>query len=213
MLEAILWDNDGVLVDSERLYFEACRTTLAVPGIELTLEKYQELSLRQGVSVFRLAAAQGMNAEQILALQKKRDILYEELLRERCEVYQGVEQVLDELSPRFRMAIVTSSQRRHFEAIHNQHNLMKYFELFLVRDDYRKSKPHPDPYLAAMARLGLPADQCVAIEDTERGLTSALAAGLRCVMVPNNFTNQCRFEGATAVLQDIRELPSCLAGL
>lgn len=213
MLKAILWDNDGVLVDTEKLYFEACKKVLANVGIDLTIEQYQEYSLRQGVSVFGLAAARGFSHDAILELKKERNAIYEELLREQCEVYPGVEEVLSQLAGNFRMAIVTSSRRRHFEAIHNTRNLTRYFEFSLSQEEYAKSKPHPDPYLAAIERMALLADSCIAIEDTERGLASAKAAGLRCIVIPNNFTKDCRFAGATAVLENIRALPSCLVKL
>lgn len=213
MIKAILWDNDGVLVDTEKLYFEAGKTVLSSIGIELILEQYQEYSLRLGESVFRLAAEQGFPLGKILELKKERNAIYEDLLRERCEVYPGVEEVLSKLAGSFRMAIVTSSRRRHFEAIHNTRNLTRYFEFSLSQEQYAKSKPHPDPYLAAIERLSLPADSCIAIEDTERGLKSALAAGLRCIIIPNSFTESCRFEGATAVLANISELPSCVSKL
>ncbi len=207
MVEAILWDNDGVLVDSERLYFQATRTTLARVGVELTLELYQEYSLRQGLSTFHLATERGVKPEEVLALRAERDVLYQKLLRSECDVYPGVEEVLRELYGKVRMAIVTSSLRSHFEVIHRERTLERYFEFVLAREDYKKSKPHPEPYETAVRRFGVPVEHCIAVEDTERGLVSARAAGLRCVIVPNEFTRGCEFEGAAAVLNDIRDLP------
>lgn len=213
MVEAILWDNDGVLVDSERLYFEATRATLARIGASLTLEIYQECSLRQGMSTFHLAAERGLSAEEILKLRAERDLLYQKLLRSDCTIYPGVEDVLRELHGKVQMAIVTSSLRSHFDVIHKAQPLEKYFEFVLAREDYKKSKPNPEPYETAVRRMGIPAERCIAIEDTERGLASALAAGLRCVIVPNDFTRTCAFEGATAVLQSVQELPALLPRL
>lgn len=213
MVEAILWDNDGVLVDSERLYYQATRETLARIGADLTLELYQEHSLRRGMSTFHLAVERGLNPEEVLALRAERDVLYQKLLRSECRTYPGVEDVLRELHGKVRMAIVTSSLRSHFDVIHKTRPLEKYFDFVLTREDYKKSKPHPEPYEMAVRHFGLPVEHCIAIEDTERGLVAARAARLRCVIVPNEFTRGCAFEGAAAVLEDIRELPGLVEKL
>ena len=105
------------------------------------------------------------------------------------------------------MGIVTSSRREHFEVIHAGTNLLPYFDFVLMREDYTHSKPDPEPYLTAMAQNGLSAEECVVIEDSERGLRAALAAGLRCIVIPQGLTRGLDFTGALAVLDDIRQLP------
>ena len=108
------------------------------------------------------------------------------------------------------MAIVTSSHRIHFDVMHETTNIREFFEFVLAREDYINSKPLPEPYLVAMQKLGLPAEKCVAIEDTERGLVAAKAAGLRCITIPHEFTQECKFEGAEAILESVAELPRLL---
>ena len=76
MIEAVLFDNDGVLVDTEGLYFQAGQATLAEVGFDLTLEIYREVSLRQGRSVIDLAADRGYDAEAIQVLRERRDQRY-----------------------------------------------------------------------------------------------------------------------------------------
>jgi beta-phosphoglucomutase-like phosphatase (HAD superfamily) len=80
MIEAVLFDNDGVLVDTEQLYFEAARVTLAEIDIRLSLEIFQEISLRQGRSVMDLAAERGLDATECTRLRKRRDERYAESL-------------------------------------------------------------------------------------------------------------------------------------
>ena len=77
----ILWDNDGVLVDTEGLYFRATQTVLAEVGVELTPEQFKEISLKRGESTFLLAAEQGVPADEIARLRAKRDRIYTEFLR------------------------------------------------------------------------------------------------------------------------------------
>ncbi|HLG95972.1 MAG TPA: HAD family phosphatase [Bryobacteraceae bacterium] len=200
MVEAILWDNDGVLVDTERLFFESTRTTLAQVDIELSLEQFLELSMRQGRSAFDLAAERGWAQQQIAEMKHERDRLYSEMLRVQARAFPGVRETLSALHGRMRMAVVTSSQRQHFDAIHANLGLAAYFELVLAREDYRRTKPHPEPYLLALERLEMTAEQCLAVEDSERGLAAARAAGIRCLVIPNEMTRNCDFQGATAIL-------------
>lgn len=213
MVETILWDNDGVLVDTERLYFQATGQVLKKAGVELTLEQYKDVSLHQGQSLFSLVVERGLMAEQVAALRLGRDEIYTGLLRSEPLLFPGVLETLRELHKKYRMAIVTSSRRVHFDVMHEKTEIRELFEFVLAREDYGQSKPNPEPYMAALQRLGMAPEKCVAIEDTERGLTAARAAGLRCVVVPHEFTRECRFEGATAVIESASELPELLARL
>jgi HAD superfamily hydrolase (TIGR01509 family) len=177
MIEAILWDNDGVLVDTECLFFESTRRTLARIGIEFSLEQFLDLSMRQGRSAFELVAESGWEEQQILDLKNERDLLYSEMLRTQTRVLPGVPETLKMLQGRMRMAVVTSSQRQHFEAVHADTGLIRYFEFALTREDYRETKPSPEPYLLALERLGMKAERCLVVEDSERGLAAARPVG------------------------------------
>ena len=75
--------------------------------------------------------------------------------------------------------------------------------MVLTREQYRRSKPDPEPYLCAVARLGLTPAECLVIEDSERGLRAARAAGIACWVIPSSLTARERFEGASAILPDL----------
>jgi hypothetical protein len=90
---------------------------------------------------------------------------------------------------------------------------MRYFEFVFAREDFRETKPNPEPYLLALERLQMKADKCVAVEDSERGLAAARAAGLCCLMIPNDMTRVCNFRGATAILPRAAAVLDALADL
>lgn len=211
MVEAILWDNDGVLVDTECLFFESNRRTLARIDIELSLEQFLQLSMREGRSALDLARAIGLGKEEVANLKRERDLLYSELLRKQLRVLPAVPETLHALHGRMRMAVVTSSQRQHFDLMHAGIGLSRYFEFVLTREDYTQTKPSPEPYLLALKRLGIEPERCVAIEDSERGLAAARAAGLRCLVVPNDITRNCSFAGATALLPGVTAILDTVA--
>lgn len=213
MIHAIFWDNDGVLVDTEPLYFRATRELLAEAGVELTHEHFADLSLRQGRSCFDLAAERGLAADELDALRQRRNARYTELLRAGVAPIPGVVETLRALHGSRPMAIVTSSNPDHFEAAHASTGLREFFEFVLTNADYERHKPHPEPYLRAAARLGIEPSRCLVVEDTERGLRSARAAGMRCVVVPGELSRSGDFAAAEAVLESIAALPDLIARL
>ena len=203
---AVLWDNDGVLVDTEGLYFQACMEVLGTVGVDLTLDQFKEISLRRGESTLVLATEQGIPADEVARLRARRNQIYAELLTTRSPVNDGAEDVLRALHGQVRMAVVTSSRRQHFEAAHATNGLTKYFDFCLTREDYERSKPHPEPYLSAMERYGLGPEQCIVVEDSERGLAAATNAGVDCIVVRSQWTRDGEFATAVAVVDNISEV-------
>jgi HAD superfamily hydrolase (TIGR01509 family) len=210
MILALLWDNDGVLVDTEALYCLATRQVLASAGVALTDEQYVDLFLVEGRGAWHLAADRGCSPAEIAEMRTRRDALYKQRLAGEPLLIDGVTTVLEALHGRYAMGIVTTSRRDHFEAIHRTTGLLKYFDFVLTGDDCLKSKPDPEPYLRAIEKTGFGRDGCLAIEDSERGLASAKAACIRCVVVPTALTRRGRFAGADAVLDGITQLPEWL---
>jgi HAD superfamily hydrolase (TIGR01509 family) len=203
VFDAILFDNDGVLVDTEGLYFRANQEVLASVGVTLAERDYVELFLRQGVGAWHLAEACGHEPAAVAALRAARDRRYTELLAESDVLVPGAVEVVAALAARYRLAIVTSSEPGPFAQTHARTGLLPLFELVLKKGDYARSKPAPDPYLTAVARLGLPPARCLVIEDSERGLRAAKAAGLTCWVIPSALTAASRFDAADAVLRDL----------
>jgi len=212
-IKALLFDNDGVLVDTEILFLEATVQTLAPLGIHVDEDVYREISLRRGQSVIDLARDVGASSEEVEALRAQRNVRYAELIDAGVRTIGGVVEALESLHGRFPMGIVTSSYRDHFEQIHARSGLMRFFDFVLAAGDYGRHKPHPDSYLAGAGRIGHPPEHCLAIEDSERGLRAALAAGMRCVVVPNALTAGADFSGATRVIERLDELHGVLEEL
>src|SRR5579872_3673505 len=102
MVEAILWDNDGVLVDTECLFFESTRTILDTIGIRLSLRQFLDLSMREGRSAFELAIDRGWGRQQVAELKRERDLLYSEMLRKQTRVLPDVPETLQQLHGRDR---------------------------------------------------------------------------------------------------------------
>ena len=204
--KAIFWDNDGVLVDTEHLYFQATQDVLASVGIPLNRDDYVELFLVQGRGAWHVAEQRGIDPGDIERLRNERNALYSDLLAQAPRVIPGVTQVLDALHGKYVMGIVTSSRKDHFDVIHRATDLLKYFDFVLTASDFTRVKPDPEPYLRAVERSGVGAQACVAIEDSARGLEAARGAGIGCIVVPTALTQGSDFSGADRILGSIAEI-------
>ncbi len=206
----LLWDHDGVLVDTERLYFEASRRTLADElDVELTREMYLRFNTQGGVYT-TFAKEQNMPKYVMKPLREKRNALYQALIKTEPIEIEGIEDVLADLGRSHRMAIVTTSRRSDFEIIHEHRNITRHFEFVLTLEDYGQPKPHPAPYLAGLRKFDAQPDNTLVIEDSKRGLASAVAAGLRCIMVHNDFMAEPDYPGAWKVARSVNELPDLI---
>jgi HAD superfamily hydrolase (TIGR01509 family) len=206
----LLWDHDGVLVDTERWYFEATRTTLARVGVALSQPQFLALST-VGKGYWEAVRERGASEADVILLRAERDGLYQDFLRSEPIEIEGVAEALDELADHYRMAIVTTARRSDFDLIHDGRDLVRRFEFVLTLGDYQRAKPHPDPYLAGLARFGADPAEALALEDSTRGLTSACAAGLRCVVIRNDFMAADDFSDAWRLVDSIGEVPPLLA--
>jgi HAD superfamily hydrolase (TIGR01509 family) len=206
----IFWDNDGVLVDTERYYFQASQEALAKVGIVLEDKQFAALSLTQGQSIFDLAQAAGHPAEKLEELRDWRNRRYSELLQLNETLIPGVRTVLNGLFGKLGMAIVTSSRRDHFNTIHSQTGLTPFFDFILTREDYLQTKPSPEPYLLALQKSGCRPEDCLVIEDSPRGLAAAKAAGLTCWVIPGLLTERQQLVHADRILEQISDLQDLL---
>ena len=205
----ILWDNDGVLVDTEQWYFAATREALAELGVDLPMDIYQQIMI-QGRSSWELALQAGVHPDRVQHGQERRDALYRDHLRTENLRIEGVLEVLAELAQHYQMAIVTTCKRRDFELIHRNPDLLQFMQFVLVREDYMESKPHPEPYLTALQKFSAAPQQALVIEDSERGLRAARAAGIDCAVVDYHFTRSHDFSAAQYRLHKLAQLPQLL---
>lgn len=210
MKTQILFDNDGVLVDTEHWYFTANVEILKTMGLHLDETRYRDIMIA-GQSAFLLAEEAGFDAETIERGRELRNELYQRYLQTEEIAIPGVREVLRELREKCRMGIVTSARREDFDLIHAGRGITDYMEFALCSGEYVRSKPHPDPYLMGLERLGGSKEETWVVEDSQRGLRSAVAAGIECVIVRNPFTLSHDFSTATHRIERLEELLKLLS--
>lgn len=193
MIQAFIFDMDGVIIDSEPLHFDVDRKTMAYYGHTVTqedLERYVGMTNPEQWAIIREEYGIGPTAEEILAYQT--DLKLEELRLAELEPIEGIRELLDELKkggiPR---AIASSSSPVFIEAVLAKFGLRGEFAVVASGEEVPKGKPAPDVYLRAAERLGVDPARCVVLEDSKHGIAAAKAAGMHCIGYVNpNSGNQ-----------------------
>jgi HAD superfamily hydrolase (TIGR01509 family) len=204
MKKYILFDNDGVLVETEPLYFEASKKALKeFFDVNIQFDDYMKI-MTDGNGVW--VAAPKATIEEIIIARNQRDIYYQEYLKKEDIAIDNVHDVLNELSKKYKMGIVTTSRRVDFELIHNNRGITDFMDFVLCVEDYPKSKPHPDPYLKGLEMFNANNDEAIVIEDSERGLISANRANIDCVIVENQFTKTQDFSTAKYKIEKLEDI-------
>jgi HAD superfamily hydrolase (TIGR01509 family) len=207
----LLFDHDGVLVDTEFWYYKAGERALADVGVTLDKDRYLR-DMNQGSGTWAQARAAGVDEQTISRLRPVRNGYYQEYLRTEAIEIDGVLEALAELSTYARMAIVTTAKRADFAIIHEKRQITRFMDFVLVREDYQLAKPHPEPYLTGLTRLGASREETLVVEDSVRGLDSAVAAGIECAIVHNDFTKAQDFSRASYRIQTLTELKGIILG-
>jgi beta-phosphoglucomutase len=190
-VRAALFDFDGVLVDSEPVHFRAMRDSLLAEGVRIELDEYAGLYMGYDdrESIRRALEHHGVGGPQELLgrLAVRKAELYGRFLVE-IPFLPGAQALVRGLAERIPVGIASGARRSEIESILQAAGLRDAFGAIVGAEDVRHGKPHPEPYLTAMALLaprapGLRAEQCVVFEDSTAGVAAARAAGMKVVAV------------------------------
>jgi len=207
VIEAVLFDFNGVLVDDEPQHCVALQRVLADEGITLTREDYYAhylgLDDRTGFVEAYRRAQRTATTELLKYLVDKKSTLYLELVTTSLRMVRGAPEFVGDAARTFRLAIVSGALRREIDAVLSRTGLKDRFETIVAANDVPHSKPDPGAYLAAHDALNkkrpLAREGCVVIEDSLHGLAAARAAGMPCVMLTTSHASD-KLQGRGAAL-------------
>ncbi|MGE0455792.1 MAG: HAD family hydrolase [Vicinamibacteria bacterium] len=212
-MRAAIFDFDGVVVDSEPLHFEALRAALRPEGIEIDVEEYdREYLALDDRGAIRTALARHRHSpgfERVAAIAERKARLFAEMIDE-IELLPGVESLARALAAEMPVAIASGALHAEIERILAAHGLRAAFCAIVGADDVQQTKPHPEPYLAAMRGMarhapGLAPLNCLVIEDSMTGIAAGLAAGMKVLAVTNSYPAE-RLTAAHRVLPSLAGL-------
>lgn len=221
MLEAVIFDHDGVMVNTEPLQSQA--------WIKI-LEKYNKipeilengLVHKIGISIdenWHLLKSKYDIAESVEYLEEQRSGIYKELLKQ-TQPMTGLMELLYRLqevkeSKEIKLAIASSSNKEYIETVINNFGIAEYFDVIVSRKDVSLGKPAPDVYNKAAHLLKVKPENSVVLEDSETGISAAIAAKMKVIAIPNEYTKGQNFANASLVLPslshvDLSFIYSCL---
>ena len=185
MIEAVVFDLDGVLLDSEQLWDEVREELARERG-----GRWHERAQRDMMGMSSPEWSRYMHEviglpeppEEISAEVVRR---LEERYRERLPLLPGAREAVERLAARWPLGLASSSNRELIDLALEQGDLARFFRVTVSSEEVARGKPAPDVYLEAARRLGVDPIRTVAVEDSHNGIRSAKAAGMRVIAIPN----------------------------
>ena len=209
MEHVILFDMDGVLVNTEPLHYQLWRQVFAERGIDLAFEHYKGCIGANGKRLMELVLEHyGLDFRNDSTIFERYYQLKEEHLRYgEIPRIEGVNETLAELQKRgWRMAVASSSTQDYIELCTDRASIGQFFDVRFSAQWVKNTKPAPDVFLAAAEKMGSAPADCVVVEDSTNGTLAAKAAGMRCIGFDNpDSAGQC-LDAADVLIHHFREL-------
>lgn len=213
MIKAIVFDMDGVLVDSEPFHVEIEKQQFLLNRLPISDEEHRSyLGVASDVMWKEIAERHSLNVsvEEITEQNRIESILFFSELKE-IPVMPELPELMERLKQKnYPMAVASSSFPEIIELILKRTGLRKYFQVVVSSQEAGRSKPEPDVFLLAARKLNVPPQDCLVIEDSKNGIKAAKAAGMRCVAYQSPDVNPTNQKEADAVIKSYSQLEMLL---
>ncbi len=206
-MDAVLFDLDGVIVDSEAISTEASEKVLADVGIVQTPQEKTDVFGKRTIDNYRIAIeARGIDIDPH-ALVRKKNRIFAEMIKGKLEPMEGVMSLLADLSDaKVPKAIVSSSPLERVNVSLEEVGLLMEFEIIISGDCCELGKPNPEPFLLAAERLNVKPSNCIVIEDAQAGIEAAKAGGMKVLAVKSPNTHGQDLTGADAIVESLTQV-------
>lgn len=207
MIKAVIFDLDGVIVESENAHIEAEKQTLLKYGVQISADELHKYTgATANVMFTELITKYKLDTTFEKMFRQKEDILYK-LLEEDAEPTKGVIALLWKLKSRkIRLAIGSSSPKKQIKYVLNKLDITHLFDSKVGAEDIARSKPDPEVFLKAAAQLGVSPSKCLVIEDSSLGVEAAKSAHMKCIGFRNPNSGNQDLSKADIVTDDFSRL-------
>ncbi len=210
MLKAVIFDMDGVIIDSEPVHLKLEYEIYNELGIDITREEHSTFVGTTSHYMWdTLKKKYKLSQELDYLVNHAREKYFNHLTSEECEIdlVEGVRDFIRKLHERgTKLAIASSSPLNVIEAVVKIFKLEEYFEVLVTGDMVEKSKPEPDIFLYAAEKLGAAPNECIVIEDSHNGARAAKKAGMKCIGYKNPSSSNQDISMADLVVEAFSEV-------
>ena len=205
MIDAVIFDLDGLLADTEKLHLDAYKKVFSELGIELSDEDYADHWIRDGKGTAAFIAKKNLTVDSNVVRSEKA-VVYKKLVSKSAEPMPGAYELLCSFKGEKTMALATSSHPKDANAVLKALGFENFFSYVASKNSIERVKPYPDIFLHVAQEINTPPENCLVIEDAEKGILAADAAGMKSIAVPNKYTMDNDFSKATLVLDSLEEI-------
>jgi HAD superfamily hydrolase (TIGR01509 family) len=209
MIQTVIFDMDGVIVDTEPVHHYAYNEHFKQLGIDITPEIYATFTGNSTKNIFERLKGEFNLEQEVQALVETKRTLFNAAFDSKEDLFllDGVEDLIKELhSNGMQLVLASSSARVTIERVFNRFGLHQYFSHIVSGEDFPKSKPHPAIFLQAALLANTPVEECIVIEDSTNGILAAKAAGIYCVGFDSFHSKMQDYSNADMVITDFKEL-------
>lgn len=203
-VQAVVFDMDGLMFDSERLYFAACDAMLQRRGLRYTPELSHAIMGKPGLLAMETLAGLLQLPDSGQQLLDESLVVFLELLASDLQTMPGLFELLERLEQhRVPKAVATSAAWSLAEGMLARFDLIRRFQFILTCDNVTHGKPHPEIYQLACQKLGCEASRVVVLEDSANGIRAAHLAGCIPVAVPHDHARHFTYDEATLIAESL----------
>jgi len=185
MYQAIIFDMDGLMIDTEPLYWQVGREIAGRYGTVCTDQTLRKMMGRERLDAMRIYATEcGITRATAQELLDEREIMMVDRFAAGVEPMAGLVEILDRFQGRLKFAVATSSPKKFTDVLLPSLKLQSYFQVIQSADDITHGKPHPEIYLKTAARLYVQPNRCIVLEDSIAGATAGHRAGAYVIAIP-----------------------------
>lgn len=208
MIKGVIFDMDGVLVDSGAAHAESWRVVARQDGVDVSDEEFRRTFGRPSRDIVRMLWGADATDADIARIDEQKERAYRELIAGRVPLMPGSSTVLTALrSAGYVLGVATSGPRENLELVLREGGLAEYFAATVNGFDIEHGKPAPDCFLLAAERCGLNPADCVVVEDAPVGVQAAVAAGMTVIGLTGTHPRaKLRDAGAAVVIDDLSQL-------
>jgi len=202
-MQAVIFDMDGLMIDSEGIYWAVVREMARERGKSVSDETLGRMMGRAPIESVELFVREVGLTEAPADVSAERDARVLDIIRRGIEPMPGLIQVLEDFRGRFKMAVATSARRSFVDIIFAPIGLHRFFDVIQTSDDITRGKPDPEIYLLAMGKLGIQPQLCFVLEDSSNGSLAGVRAGAHTIAVPSQYARSQDFSFVNYVAVDL----------